>query len=96
MLEPEFTDTQLQSVRAKPFISLDHTPLILTAYAAGMSVVPGQLKPTSCSDMSLKLRFTDKHLIAAPVFDMSSRAVAHCQTVKHRAGHWYVAVSMVH
>ena len=46
LLEPEFTNTQLQSVLAKPFIFLDQTPLILTgtAYAAGMSVVPGELK----------------------------------------------------
>ena len=38
MLEPDLAETQLQIVE-RTFISFHHAPLILTAYAARMSVV---------------------------------------------------------
>ena len=43
VLEPDLTDTRLQIIK-RTFISFRHSPLILTAYAAGMSVAPGEAR----------------------------------------------------
>ena len=70
VLEPDLTDRQLQTME-RTFISFHHAPLILTAYAAGMSVAPGETEPTSSPQMSPRPAFTDEHLFAAPLLNMS-------------------------